>query len=554
MKDRLAQLRADARRAGWAHYIRTANDERALLAGCRVERGLGEHVCRFFETYCRHSKGRWAGQPFVLAPWQRDDIVMPLFSWVRPNGRRRFRSADIWVPKKNGKSTLASGLGLYFVKGDNEKGAEVYYGANDKEQAGIVFGASLAMVEVSPALLKGSHINRNEKRISWGSATWVRALSADVAKQEGLNIHALVVDELHAFDERGRTRFEAWRYGGAAREQPMTVVISTAGEDEAGIGYEQYEMAKAVLDGTLEDTGAFAYIREMGKDDDWTDPAVHESANPGYGDILDPQELAEQCSRAQQIPSLRPSFLRYRLGRWVQTTNPWLEMGCWDDCDEKLDPAKLLGAPCGAGIDAGSTRDLTALALCFPVGEEDDQRFAFVVHHWLPEDSLRTFNKAEATSYRLWAERGWLTLTPGNATDYGFVQAKALEMADKHNVIEWGFDVWNFRDRAQTLQDEHGLKMVEMRQGVQTMGEPSKDFERLVLQGRIIHGGNPLLRIQASRVRVKRDVNDNIQMVKGENRTKLRHRIDGIVACVMALARARAMKAPVEVTGDITWL
>jgi phage terminase large subunit-like protein len=192
---------ADARAEGWIDWVRCEADERAVLEGCRFDIRAAERVRTLFRQFLRHSKGQWAGQPFELLDWQWDRIVAPLFGWKRADGTRRFRRGYIEVPKKNGKSTLFSGLSLYLLAGDGEPGAEVYSAAVDRDQASIVYNEAANMVEASPALTSRLNVIRSTKRITFHKTrSFYKALSADVPAKEGLNAHAVLVDELHAQD------------------------------------------------------------------------------------------------------------------------------------------------------------------------------------------------------------------------------------------------------------------------------------------------------------------------------------------------------------------
>lgn len=579
-KGKLAQRMADAKAAGWAHYIRGENDERAVLAGCRVEESLGQHVCEFFRRYLRHSKGEWAGQRFELTPIQRDLIVMPLFSWVRPDGRRRFRTADIWVPKKNFKSTLAAGLGLYGLRADCEPGAEVYAAAVDRKQAGIVFGEAANMVDASPALRSKLVVTRSTKTINYGHKAWFKALSAEFATHEGLNPHFTVVDEIHAFDERGRQLFQTLMYGGAARRQPLRIVISTAGDDETTIGYEQYEYAKGVRDGIIDDTTAFVYIAEALPEEDWTDPAIWAKANPSLGTIIQAEEMSEECNKARQSPRLQASFKRYRLNMWIRTSEPWLDMERWQACGQPVDYTALAGETCCGGLDLSTVRDLSAFVLAFrsdgdgnetepeptpapshdpsgnvpgphgliggidaddaqpiPVVESDpDAIYTLLPFFWLPEDGIRERERIDRVPYRQWADAGYLKLTPGNTIDYSFIEQAVVSLAKQYDIHEIAFDPYNATDLVHRLAENHGLTMVEMRQGYLSLSDPSKTFERLVLSGRLRHGNNPILRWMANHVSIATDPAGNIKPVKPD-RNRGSKRIDGIVASIMGLAR-----------------
>jgi phage terminase large subunit-like protein len=360
---RQTRLRNDAKREGWSEWIRSPRDEKAVLEGCRFDIRAAERVRTFFTKFLRHSKGQWAGQPFALLDWQWREVVAPLFGWKRADGTRRYRRAYIEVPKKNGKSALFSGLSLYLLAADGEPGAEVYSAAVDRDQASIVFNEAANMVEVSPQLSSRLNVVRSMKRIVMPrSRSFYKALSADVPAKEGLNAHAVLIDELHA--QKTRLLWDTLRYTGAARRQPLHLSITTAGFDHHSICWEQHDYAEKVLDGTIEDSSFLPFIAAAGAEDDWTSPEVWRKANPSFAVTINPEQFAEDCREAQESPAKENSFRRYRLNQWTEQEVRWLNMEKWDACATPL--GDLGRRPCYAGLDLSSTTDITALVLVFP--------------------------------------------------------------------------------------------------------------------------------------------------------------------------------------------
>lgn len=509
-------------------YIRSKADESAVAHGCRFDEAAAAHVVEFFARFLRHSKGKWAGKPFELLDWQREDIIYPLFGWKRADGSRRFREAGVWVSKKNGKSTLAAGIGLYLLVGDGEAGAEVYSVAADREQASIVHGEAVRMVKASPELESALSLNRTTHNIHFeGTNSYYRALSSEANTKEGLNAHGLIIDELHAW--KGRALWDTLRYAGAARSQPLRFVISTAGDEMQSIGRSQYEYAKGVLNGTTEDDRFFAYIREAEADDDWKSPDVWRKANPSFGETMTEEDFAADVRQAEKSPTEISSFKRYRLGIWNTSTNPWLKLDDWIRCEKRFTEDYLQGYPCVGGLDLSKTRDMTAFVLAFDV--EDD--VYILPYFWLPEDTVNSPDSPE--EYRVWARNGHLQTTPGGVTDYKFVKSKIVELCERFGVKEFAYDPYNAEDLTQDIEENYGIKRFLFAQTIANFAEPTKDFERLVLSGRLKHNGHPVLTWQAGHVQVRSDNNQNIRPVKpphGDHR-----KIDGIVAAIMAIAR-----------------
>ncbi len=532
---RLKGLLATAKDEGWSEWIRTEADERAVLSGCWFDREAAARVEVFFERFLRHSKGEWAGKPFRLQEWQKRDLLFPLFAWKKRNGYRRFRNAYIEVPKKNGKSALCSGISLYLLVADGEPGAEVYSAAADRDQASIVYGEAERMVMSSPALSRRLRVIPSRKTILFPRTNSVyRALSADVPTKEGLNIHGLIFDELHA--QKSRELFDTLRYGGAARRQPLLVSITTAGFDRNSICWEQHEYARKVLKGIVEDESFFAYIRAANEDpnegpvDDWTSREAWYKANPSLGVTISEEAFAAECREAQEKPTLQNAFKRYRLNIWTSADVRWMPMDRWEFSAGNVDPLALVGKSCFGGLDLSTTLDITACVFVFPW--EDG---VYKVHplFWIPEENMRERSSRDRVPYEVWARQGLVRTTPGNVVDYSWIEKDILEYAERHKVEEIAYDQWNATEIIQRLTDA-GLVMVPVRQGFASMSGPMKQTEALVYAGKLHHGGNPVLRWMADNVQASIDPAGNMKPDKGRSR----ERIDGIVALIMAIGRA----------------
>ncbi len=505
-----------------------------LMSEYYFDEDAAERVKRFFENHLRHSKGEWAGQPFRLLDWQWDDVVKPLFGWKRKkDSTRRYRKAYIEIPKKNGKSALASGLTLYLLIGDDEPGAEVYTAAADRAQASIVFNESANMVESSPALKKHLELVRSQKRIvHHGTKSWYQALSADVPTKEGLNIHGLVFDELHV--QRSRELWDTLTYGGAARRQPLQIAITTAGVyDPESIGWEQHSYAHAVLKDPESDPAFFSYIRSADSEDDWKDPAVWRKANPSLGTTIKEDDFAEACREASNEARKLNSFLRYRLNIWTQQADRWLDVEDWKLSQTDLPPIEArAGESCIAGLDLASKIDINALVLMFG---SRDEGFDVYPYFWVPEEAARKRERQNQPIYNNWIRSGHLSVTAGNQADYALIRSKINAIQDLGIYIdEIAFDPWNASHMVQELQDEDGFKMIEFRQGFGSMNQPSKELEVLIKDHKIHHDGHPVLHWMVNNVAVDEDPSGNIKPSKKRSTEK----IDGVIAMVMALGRA----------------
>ena len=524
-----------------------------MLDGCWFDEAAAEHVVEFFRKYLRHSKGRqWAGQPFHLLPWE-DDALRRLFGWKRADETRRYRRGGIWIPKKNGKSTLAAGIELYMLVGDDEPGAEVYIGANDRAQAGIIYTEAANMVRRSMDLRKRLSPVDSRKTIAYpGMNALLQAMSSDVATKEGLNAHAVIIDELHAM--RARAFWDAIWYAGASRQQPLMLSISTAGVyDPNSIGWEQYQYAKGVIaggkpgDDGIKDWAFFAMVYEADPKDDWRSPTTWKKANPSFGVTIDPQTFAEECREAQAEPRKENTFKRYRLNMWVQQVTRWIPLETWDANDVHPVAAEALhGAPAEGGLDLGSVSDLSAFVKLFDCPHDPDA-LDVVARFWVPEDALkeeeetidgkkrRNNRNPNAQLYQQWVKDGYLETTPGNVTDYDFIEAAILEDAQTFELRTVAIDrLFQGQEVSNHLMNE-GVNVVAIGQGFLSMGAPMKEFERRWTSKRIHHGGNPILRWMAGNCEVKQDPHGNLKIVKPNSSNDPR-KVDGLVALVEALA------------------
>ena len=504
-------------------WIRSKADELAVEKGCYFDEAAGQHCVTFFEKHLRHTTGKWAGKPLKLLDWQRDEIVMPLFGWMNAEGFRRYRLAYIEVAKKNGKSTMCAGLALYLLTADGEEGAQVYCAAADRQQAGIVYRDASKMGRGSPLLHAHLKCTDSVKNIAYpGTGSFLRVISRDHYSAEGLNVHGLVFDELHA--QKTRELWDTLRYGGAAREQPLIISITTAGWDRHSICWEQHEYAEKVLEGVVEDEAFFAYIRSAEADADWTDPATWAAANPSLGVTIDEGEMEQACIEAQSSPTKENAFKRYRLNIWTEQLERWLPMEAWDACFEGEDAPEPEGL-CYGALDLSSTQDVTAFGLYWP---ETNQ---FRVWFWIPGDNAHERELRDRVPYETWAKQGYITTTEGNVVDYRFVRSAVVTLAEEYRPVEIGYDPWNARQIALAMQDEDELPMIEFRQGYQSMNEPCKRLEALVMAGDLRHDGNPVLRWMVSNVTVRQDPAGNIKIDKARSAEK----VDGVVVLAMAI-------------------
>lgn len=528
----------------------------------RFDEAAADRAIRFFPLL-KHSKGEWARRPFVLAPWQAF-IIGSLFGWQRSYGQcagceqwlpvgtggeidclacevtgppaeagwlRRFRTAYIELARKNGKSTLGAGVGNLLAFFDNEPGAEVYAAATKRDQAMIVWSEARRMVRATPALRKRIRAfvgNLSAEEL----AQKFEPLGADADNLDGLNVHGAIVDELHA--HKTRALLDILDTATGSRRQPLIFIITTAGYDRESVCWEQHSYGAGVNEGTVDDDAHFAYIAALDADDDWRDPAVWIKANPNLGVSVKVEDLRHQVERAAQLPGQQSAILRLRCNVWTQQSNRAISLDLWDANAGKT-PAEsdLAGRVCYGGLDLGEVDDLTCWALAFP-REDDPTEFDVLVRSWCPEAKLTDPHNRYADQYRVWKRQGWLQTTPGPSIDSDFVEAQVLADAEKFGLVELNIDRAFEGRRLGNRLAEQGLAVFGMGQGFLSMGPAYRDFQQALLDRKLHHGGNPVLRWMAANVAVRQDPAGNLKPDKAASQGK----IDGIVALIMALDRA----------------
>jgi phage terminase large subunit-like protein len=480
-----------------------------------------------FMTQLRQSSGKWAGVPLKLMPWQEHEVIRPLFGTLDRRGKRRYRTAYIEVPRKNGKTTLAAGVALYLLFADKEPGAQVYGAAADRDQASLVFNEAAAMVRSHPTLRERSRVIDSQKRIVVPSTgSFYRAIPADAAGSHGFNASGIVFDEIHA--QPSRELYDVLSTSTSSREQPLLFGITTAGYDRTSICWELHEYAERLLRGEVRNPAFFPYIRGLAADEEWTNEALWPKANPSLGVTFPVAELRAAVQEAKDVPARANTIRRLRFNQWTSSESRWFDIGAWDACGGLLKESELAGQPCYAGLDLSSTSDFSAWVLYFPESHRVLCRF------WVPRAAVERRTPMRET-FEVWERRGWLTVTDGDTIDYQALLRDISKDAEKYQIREVGYDPWNSTSLVLQLED-HGLTTVKVGQSIQVLNRPSKELERLVLSRELNHGGNPVLRWMADTVQAETDANGNVKPSKKRSL----ERIDGIVALVIALERAVA--------------
>ena len=501
-----------------------------MLPTSHYDKKKADRAVTFIENLC-HTKGKWAGTPFWLLPWQ-EQLLRDIFGIVKPDGNRQFRTAFVEICKKVGKSELAAAIALYLLYADNEPSAEVYGAAADRQQASIVFDVAKQMVEMSPALMKRSKLMGATKRIvNYGNAGYYQVLSAEVGGKHGFSVSGLVFDEIHT--QPNRQLYDVLTKGSSdARQNPLHFIITTAGNDRHSIAYELHTKAVDILEGRRVDPTFYPVVYGLKDDEDWEDEANWYKVNPSLGYTVDVERLRDAYREAKQNPADEITFKWLRCNMWVSSTVAWIPDAIYMRGNEPINMASLEGRDCYAGLDLSSTGDITALVLIFPPRDEDE-KFVLLPYFWIPEETIPRRVKANSVPYDIWEKQGYIMSTEGNVIHYDFIEKFIMDLSEKYHILEIAVDRWNATHVIQNLED-NGLTMVPFGQGFASMSAPTKEFYRLLMEGKIIHGGHPVMRWMAGNVVVDTDPAGNIKVTKAKSKEK----IDGIVAAIMALDRA----------------
>lgn len=475
----------------------------------------------------RHTKAPFAGQPFALRPWQ-EEIVRGIMA-------PEVTTAFVALPRKNGKSQLIAGLMLFFLLSLAEPEDEIYSAASSKDQAALIFRAAASMVRADPLLNSLLVIRQSKMLMRYPkSGGKYQAISSDGPGAHGLNPGKVLCDELHAWRQGGYELWDALTSGSDTRPDPKTIVITTAGTNVNSKCYELWQDARKVRDGITVDPSFYACIYEAPPDGDPFDEDLWRACNPALGDFKRIESMRAKAKLARRIPSELDGFRQLQLNQWVQSASKWIHRDEWLKGNGSV--PDLRGRQCWAGLDLSATTDTTALSLVFP--PSGDEPWYVLPYFFLPSENIHRRGKQDLASYSQWAQQGFLQLTPGNAVDQSFVLTQLRELARDYRIQGVAVDRHLAGMVSAALQDD-GFLVIEWGQGYVSMSPASKAFERLILAGRLVHGGHPVLAWQIDNAVIDRDPADNIKPTKSRSTD----RIDGVVATIMALGAATSTDA-----------
>lgn len=492
----------------------------------KLERKLSNRVCR------KHNTTRSDYHYIMSIEPLKEKVPMRCIQVDSPS--HLYLAGTSFVPTHN--SELGAALALYMLCADGEQRAEVYSAAADRAQASLVYDVACDMVRLNPALSKRLKIVPSTKTITYPATGSVyRVLSSDVRTKHGLNVSAVIFDELHT--QPNRELFDVLTSGsGDARRQPLFIFLTTAGVDRNSICYEVHQKALDILSGKKKDPRFYPVVYSLPLDADWKDEKNWYIANPSLGYTISIEAVRDGYRKALESASEELNFRQLRLNQWVTSSTAWIQSTKWDACKGELDyfelAESLKGRECYCGLDLSSTSDLTAFVMVFPPPTEDGA-YCVLTHAWIPYDNMQLRTRRDHVLYTDWHGAGFIHSTEGNVIDHQEIRRCINELHESYNIKEIAVDRWNATSLIQELTDD-GFMMIPFGQGMTSMSSPTKELERLALSGKLIHGGHPVLSWCIQNVELERDAADSIKMSKAKSTEK----IDCAVALVMGLDRA----------------
>ena len=477
-----------------------------------------------FFTLLRHYQGEWAGKELILEGWQCF-IIGSLFGWKKAGGVRRFNTAYVEVSRKNGKTLLAAGIGLYLLYLDDEQGAQVFSAAVDKEQAKVCWDAAVAMIEQSTPLLKRTMLSKKAIAVESSRSTF-KPLSKDTKNKDGFNPHGAIIDEFHKWPTL--EIYDVIRSGMGARRQPLIFIITTAGLNLSLPCFGVRKVNVEILKGAKVQVDRFVMIFSMDEGDDWKDSSKWGKAIPNLGISVKPEFMESEFTAVQNDPSKELEFKTKNLNMWVDAPTVWIpdevilanNFGTRDE--------DLSGKECYAGLDLASTDDLTALALFFPTLPHPVLRLFF----WVPEAKIK--QKADRVDYRLWVQQGFITVTEGDVVDTDYLSKDIERIFHLYRVKNLTYDPWMSTNGVIQHLEKVGYYNIldPIAQTITYLSEPTKDLQKRLQRRELDLMNNPVLRWMFRNVAIYTDPNMNIRL----NKAKSTEKIDGCAASVNAIA------------------
>jgi phage terminase large subunit-like protein len=488
-----------------------------------------EEKILFIETHCRHVEGDLYGEPLVLPDKFKDDILRPIFGLKRDNGKRLIRMVYVQMPRKNAKTTMMAAVELALLFNDGEPSAQVYNCAGDDEQANLLFTAAKKMIDLDPTLRKAS--KSFQSSIVYNNS-FIKKITSKSDTKHGFNTHAWIYDELHV--AKNRDLYDTLKTSMGQRSNPLGIMITTPGYDRMSICYNRYEYTKKIMDGAIEDDTFWGVIYESTLEDDIYSESTWRKANPlyDYSDNLR-ETIADEAKEVSNDTSIENTFRRLRLGQWTQSEIKWIKTEMWTSLKSDISLAEFSGEVVWMGLDLSASSDLTSLCTMF---DEDGVLVPFW-NLWIPEEAANNYEKKFNIPYSRWAREGHINIIEGNTIDFRRVEEKIAEIANMFSVVSVGYDEWNSRDLAIRVTDKYGLNMQINPQGYR-LSNSLKKIKEKIMNGTIIHNGNPVVTWCLDNVMIKENDEQNIKVLKPRTTgasERIEKKIDPVISLAMAV-------------------
>jgi len=523
-------------------WIETADTD-----GFYLDHSKGISKIRFFETLLQHTKGKSAGTNFVLAPYQQFTIYN-VFAWMQDHPKlgpiRRINNVYEKVAKKNGKTATMAGLALDHISFDLEPGAECYIGATKEEQAKLCFHQACDFINKS-TVLKALGFRVLQREIKFTNA-FIKPLGGDSKTQDGINSSLSIIDEYHAHrDDSVKENLESSM---AERKQPLVYTITTAGTNIAGVCKNFEDQCIEILEGRLKDNHFFIMIHDLDDGDDWEVETNWHKANPNLGVTVTLDFLRKEYTKAKNQPSKIPNFKTKHLNMWVDAPEIWIPAEIWNKNQVTtsdyqalfLEKATEFGSY--AAVDLSTTKDLTAVV--WLTNPDNDGDYYILPYFFCPEATIEARSKEDRVPYRYWKDLSILNATPGNTIDYAEIKKLLLQKTHLYNTTCIEFDKWNAEQLRNEIQ-EQGIETSFFSQAIGVISYPTKQFEKLVYDGKLKHDGNKIMQWMLAGCVMYQDANENIKVHKGRSHLGNK-RVDGVVASIMALGAILSIEDTTE--------
>lgn len=471
----------------------------------RYDAKAAEEKIQFIEKHCRHVEGDLYGEPLVLPDRFKDEILKPIFGLKRDNGKRLIRMVFIQMPRKNAKTTMMAAVENALLFNDGEPSAQIYNCAGDDEQANLLFTAAKKMIDLDPELRKAAKTFQSS--ITY-RGSFIKKITSKSDTKHGFNTHAWIYDEVHV--AKNRDLYDTLKTSMGQRSNPLGIMITTPGVDKLSICYNRYDYTVKILSGAIEDDTFWGVIYESSSTADIYDEQTWRECNPLYDYSENLREtITSEANEVKNDTSLENTFRRLRLGQWTSSETRWIKSELWTSLTGQVSRSDFDGDIVWVGLDLSASSDLTSLCSLFSDGDTITPFWDL----WIPQEKADEYERKFNIPFSRWEKEGWINICPGNTIDFREVEARVLQIAENNSIKILGYDEWNSRDMASRLIEQHGVECIIEPQGYR-LSNAIKKIKELIINGKALHSGNPVVTWCLDNVMIKENDEGNIKIVK----------------------------------------